>query len=71
MIQTVLEERDFRTVSRDEIINLLRGGQTLERTRDVAVAYARRAQAALQVFSPSPARSALLSLPDFVLVRQY
>ncbi len=71
MIQTVLEERDFRTVSREEIIDLLRRGHTLERTRDVAVAYARRAQTALQGFSPSPARGALLSLPDFVLLRQY
>src|SRR6266571_3245832 len=70
MIQTVLEERDFRTVSREEIIDLLRRGHTLERTRDVAVAYARRAQTALQGFSPSPARGALLSLPDFVLLRQ-
>jgi len=26
---------------------------------------------ALQVFDPSPARGALLSLPDFVLFRQY
>jgi len=71
LIQTVLEERDFRTVSRDEIIDLLRRGQTLERTREVAVGYARKAQSALQAFPPSPARSALLSLPDFVLFREY
>src|SRR5437867_9353631 len=54
MIQTVLEDRDFRTVSRDEIIDLLRGGRTLARTRDVAVSYARSAQAALQAFRSSP-----------------
>src|SRR5881628_187069 len=52
MVQTVLEERDFRTISREEIIDLLRRGKTLERTRDVAVRYARGAQAALQSFKP-------------------
>jgi octaprenyl-diphosphate synthase len=71
MVQTVLEERDFRTVSRAEIIDLLLRARTLERTREVAVAYARRAQSALQPFAPSPARDALLALPDFVLFREY
>src|SRR5213594_4163156 len=71
MVQTVLEERDFRTVSREEDIDLLLQARTLERTRDVAVAYARRAQSALQAFAPSPARNALLALPDFVLFREY
>src|SRR6266704_3192805 len=52
MVQTVLEERDFRTISRDEIIDLLHRGKTLERTREVAVRYARSAQAALQSFKP-------------------
>jgi octaprenyl-diphosphate synthase len=71
MVQTVLEERDFRTVSRQEVIDLLLRGGTLERTQEAAVAYARRAQSALQVFDPSPARTALMSLPDFVLFREY
>jgi len=71
MVQTVLEERDFRTISREEIIDLLRRGKTLERTRDVAVRYARGAQAALQSFKPCPARDALVALPDFVLFREY
>jgi octaprenyl-diphosphate synthase len=71
LIRTVLEERDFRTVTRDDVIDLLRRGGTLERAREAAVAYARRAQNALSIFGPSPARSALLSLPDFVLFREY
>ena len=71
MIRTVLEERDFRTITREEVIDLLRRGGTLERAGEVAVAYARRAQNALSIFDPSPARSALLSLPDFVLSRKY
>src|SRR5206468_1328569 len=65
MVQTVLEERDFRTVPRQEIIGLLPRARTLERTRELAVSYARRAQAALQVFPFSPVRHALLALPDF------
>lgn len=71
MVRTVLEERAFRTVSRDEVIDLLRQGRTLEKTRDLATAYARRAQAALKPFPPCAARDALMALPDFVLVREY
>ena len=71
MVRTVLEERDFRTVSREEIIDLLRRGRTLEKTRDLATAYARRAQAALKPFAPCAARDALMALPDFVLFREY
>src|SRR5437867_3031959 len=71
MVQTVLEERDFRTISRKEIIELLRRGKTLERTREMAVRYARSAQAALQPFAPCPALEALVALPDFVLFREY
>jgi octaprenyl-diphosphate synthase len=71
MVQTVLEERDFRTVPRQEIISLVRNARTLERTRELAVTYARRAQAALLPFTCSPARDALTALPDFVLFREY
>lgn len=71
MVQTVLDEGDFLTVKPEEIVELLRRRRTLERTRDVALAYARRASQALEVFDPSPAREALRSLPDFVLSRQY
>jgi len=71
MVQTVLEERDFRTVGRDEIVALLRHSRTLERTRDLALSYARHAREALDVFADSPAKAALQSLPDFVVSREY
>ncbi len=71
LVQTVLDERDFRTASRQEIIGLLRAGRTLDRTRDLATAYARRAREALALFEPSPAREALHALPDFVVFREY
>ena len=70
-MQTVLEERDFRTVQRQEIISLVRNARTLERTRELAVTYARRAQTALLPFACSPVRDALMALPDFVLFRKY
>jgi octaprenyl-diphosphate synthase len=71
MVQTVLEERDFRTVKREEIIELLRSRKTFQRARNVAVEYARKARAVLDVFNPSPAREGLRLLPEFVVSRQY
>jgi octaprenyl-diphosphate synthase len=71
LVQAVLDDRDFKTVSREEIIVMLREGRTLERTRSVALSYARRAREALRSFSPCPARDALMALPDFVISREY
>jgi geranylgeranyl pyrophosphate synthase len=71
LVQTVFDEGDFVSVSRDEIVSLLRVGKTLERTRDLAVSYARQAQKCLDLFDPGPARNALRTLPDFVISRQY
>jgi octaprenyl-diphosphate synthase len=71
LVQTVLDERDFRTVGREEIIALLRTAKTLDRTRDLAATYARRAKDSLLIFDPCPAREALAMLPDFVLSREY
>ena len=71
MVKTVLDERDFLSISREEIVALLRTGRTFERTHHVATAYARQAREALAVFPPSPARDGLLALPDFVVSRDY
>jgi octaprenyl-diphosphate synthase len=71
MVQAILDDQDFKTVSRQEIIGLLGSAGTFERTRSVALAYARRARQALNRFEPCPAREALLLLPEFVLARQY
>jgi len=71
MVQTVLDEGEFLTVKREEIVELLRHRKTLDRTRDVALNYARRAREALTPFDPCPAREALMRLPDFVVSRQY
>lgn len=71
LVQTVFDEGDFVSVPRDEIVNLLREGKTLERTRDLAASYARQAQECLELFDPGPARDALRILPEFVISRQY
>jgi octaprenyl-diphosphate synthase len=71
MVQTVLDEGEFLTIKREEIVELLRRRKTLDRTREVALGYARRAREALAPFDPCPAREALLRLPDFVVSRNY
>jgi octaprenyl-diphosphate synthase len=71
LVQAVLDDHDFKTVTRDEIVVMLREGRTLEKTRAVALSYARRAREALRFFDPCPAREALTALPDFVISREY
>ena len=71
MVQTVLDEGEFLTVKREEIVELLQRRKTLDRTRDLALNYARRAREALAPFDPCPAREALMRLPDFVVSREY
>jgi geranylgeranyl pyrophosphate synthase len=71
LVQAVLDEHDFKTVRREEIVARLREARTLERARALAHVYARRAQDALDLFDPCPAREALKSLPEFVISREY
>jgi octaprenyl-diphosphate synthase len=71
LVQTVFDEGDFVSVTREEIVDLLRTARTLEKTRSLALAYARTAQECLDAFEAGPARDALRALPDFVVSRQY
>lgn len=71
LVQTVLDEHDFKTVRREEIVAKLREARTLDKARALAHVYARRAQDALELFDPCPAREALRSLPEFVISREY
>lgn len=71
LVQTVLDERGFRTVTRDDLLAIVRKGLTLERTRDLAVSYATKARESLRIFDPCPARTALQALPEFVTSRSY
>ena len=68
---TALNRDHGNPVRREEIVARLREARTLERARALAHVYARRAQDALDLFDPCPAREALRSLPEFVISREY
>lgn len=68
-IEAVLDERDFRSVAAQEILALVEKRDALNRTRNVAEEYARRAIGALQEFPHSIYRDVLVSIPEFVINR--
>jgi octaprenyl-diphosphate synthase len=70
-ISTVLSDRGFERVSRDEIVRLARDHGALDQARQLAERYAEAARQALRPFEPSPFREALEALPDFILARDH
>src|SRR5215471_2364643 len=68
-VQKVLDERNFRSVDRAEILLLLEKSDGLERTRELAKQYARRAIQLLEEFPPSIYRDAIVAVPEFILNR--
>jgi octaprenyl-diphosphate synthase len=70
-IRTVLEDRGFERVSREEIVRLARDHGALEEARLLAERYAESARRDLQVFERSAYREALEVLPDFILARDH
>jgi octaprenyl-diphosphate synthase len=71
MVEAVVEDRSFARVSHAEIVGLARRSGALARAEAMAVEQAQAARAALGVFPPSEERSALLTLPDFILARDH
>ena len=69
-IETVLQEKDFKTVNRSEIISLIQKYQTLAKTRLLAESFAREAQEALHLFPHSSYWDALHSIPRIILERE-
>ena len=69
MIETVMRERGFQTVARDEVLRVLARHQALDRARATARRYAAQAEDALSVFAGSRYRRALLSVPRFIIER--
>lgn len=69
MVETVVREGAFETVSREDILSLVVEHGTLERARVEARRYASLASSALDVFPDSPYRQALLSIPNFIVER--
>jgi octaprenyl-diphosphate synthase len=68
-VQAVLDERDFRSVDRAEILRLVENSEGLERTRELAGQFARRAIQLLQEFPSSIYRDAIIGIPEFILNR--
>lgn len=68
-IQTVLSERDFRSVTSREILTCVEKADGISKTRKMAEEYARQATAALETFPASPYREAIIAIPDFILNR--
>jgi octaprenyl-diphosphate synthase len=68
-IGAILESGEFDPDHRAEILRMLRHHGCLERARNTAGRYAEAATRALDGFEDSPARRALLALPDTLLAR--
>lgn len=69
MIRTVVADRGFGRVSREEVLAVLRKTGCLEEARAAAARYAARARDQISLFPESVYKDALLSIPDFVLER--
>jgi octaprenyl-diphosphate synthase len=70
-VRTVLADRGFGRVSRDEIVRLARENGALDEARALAEQYAEMARRDLLVFDRSPYREALEILPGFILARDH
>ena len=68
-VQKVLDERDFRSVDRVEILRFVERSDGLDRTRKLAKEYACRAIQLLEEFPPSIYRDAIVGIPEFILNR--
>lgn len=68
-IETVLREKAFRSVSKDEILAIVTRYRGLQKARERAEEFAGRAHAAMECFPPSPYRKALQAIPRLILDR--
>lgn len=69
LVETVVTESAFESVTREEILALVTRHGTLERARSQARDYATRATEALSGVEDSEFRQALLSIPNFIVER--
>ena len=70
LVSHVLEDREFRRVSPDDVLQLVRREGTLEEVEEMAESYAAEAREALASFPPGDARDALEAAPELVLHRR-
>jgi octaprenyl-diphosphate synthase len=69
-VARVLQEKGFDSVRPQTIVALVQESGALERARNLAHEYARRAKACLNGHTDSEYGRALLTLPDFILERE-
>jgi octaprenyl-diphosphate synthase len=69
-IETVMRERGFQSVSREEVLRLIHEKGTLKRARAEAERYASEAVDSLSLFPPTRHRQALSSVPRFIIDRE-
>src|SRR5579864_1179192 len=70
MVARVLEEKEFHSVRPETLVALVHESGALERARNLAHEYARRAKACLNGHGDSEYARALRTLPDFILERE-
>jgi len=70
LIETVLREQEFKTVSQQDILSLVNKYQTVDKARGLARRFAAEAHSALQLFPKSPFKEALEAIPQFILDRE-
>jgi octaprenyl-diphosphate synthase len=68
-VSTILRDRGFGRVSREEIVSLVREHGALDQATAAAERYAESARQNLGAFAPSRYRDALERLPDYILSR--
>lgn len=69
-IEQVLDDRDFRRIEPEQILELVTGAGVVDEVRELAQSYVLAAQTALERFPASEARDALEFAPEFVLNRR-
>jgi octaprenyl-diphosphate synthase len=70
LVARVLEEKEFHSVRPETIVALVRDSGALDRARNLAHEYGRRAKACIKGHEDSEYSRALHTLPDFILDRE-
>lgn len=70
LVARVLEEKEFDSIKPEKIVSLVHDSGALDRARNLAHEYARRAKACLNGHTDSEYGRALATLPDFILERE-
>ena len=70
-VTSVVEDRGFERVTREELLHITREHGAFDEARALAEKYAAAARHDLLCFERSPYREALEALPDFILARDH